>query len=102
MLESIGNYMERKKCMKAVISVVGKDRPGILAFVATKCADKQINIVDVTQKVLQGLFTMIMIVEVPEEIKIQDISEEFGAFGKSEGLDMHVMAEDIFNAMHSI
>ncbi len=94
--------MERKKCMKAVISVVGKDRPGILAFVATKCADKQINIVDVTQKVLQGLFTMIMIVEVPEEIKIQDISEEFGAFGKSEGLDMHVMAEDIFNAMHSI
>lgn len=91
-----------KKCMKAVISVVGKDRPGILAFVATKCADKQINIVDVTQKVLQGLFTMIMIVEVPEEIKIQDISEEFGAFGKSEGLDMHVMAEDIFNAMHSI
>ena len=94
--------MERKKCMKAVISVVGKDRPGILAFVATKCADKQINIVDVTQKVLQGLFTMIMIVEVPEEVKIQDISEEFGAFGKSEGLDMHVMAEDIFNAMHSI
>ena len=94
--------MERKKCMKAVISVVGKDRPGILAFVATKCADKQINIVDVTQKVLQGLFTMIMFVEVPEEIKIQDISEEFGAFGKSEGLDMHVMAEDIFNAMHSI
>ena len=94
--------MERKKCMKAVISVVGKDRPGILAFVATKCADKHINIVDVTQKVLQGLFTMIMIVEVPEEIKIQDISEEFGAFGKSEGLDMHVMAEDIFNAMHSI
>lgn len=94
--------MERKKCMKAVISVVGKDRPGILAFVATKCADKQINIVDVTQKVLQGLFTMIMIVEVPEEIKIQDISEEFGAFGISEGLDMHVMAEDIFNAMHSI
>lgn len=88
--------------MKAVISVVGKDRPGILAFVVTKCADKQINIVDVTQKVLQGLFTMIMIVEVPEEIKIQDISEEFGAFGKSEGLDMHVMAEDIFNAMHSI
>ena len=94
--------MERKKCMKAVISVVGKDRPGILAFVATKCADKQINIVDVTQKVLQGLFTMIMIVEVPEEIKIQDISEEFGAFGKAEGLDMHVMAEDFFNAMHSI
>ena len=40
--------------MRAVISVVGKDHPGILAFVASKCAEKEINIVDVTQKVLQG------------------------------------------------
>ena len=41
--------------MRAVISVVGKDRPGILAFVATECANRMINIVDVTQKVLQDL-----------------------------------------------
>ena len=46
--------------MRAVISVVGKDRPGILAYVATNCAQRNINIVDVTQKVLQDLFTMIM------------------------------------------
>ena len=54
--------------MRAVISVVGKDHPGILAFVASKCAEKEINIVDVTQKVLQGLFTMMMIVETTDEL----------------------------------
>ncbi len=88
--------------MRAVISVVGKDHPGILAYVATKCAEQNINIEDVTQKVLQGLFTMMMIVEVPEGLKIQEISSSFDQYGKEEGLDIHVMAEDIFNAMHTI
>ena len=88
--------------MRAVISVVGKDHPGILAFVATKCAEQRINIEDVTQKVLQGLFTMMMIVDVPDGLKIQDISSSFEQYGKEEGLDVHVMAEEIFNAMHTI
>ena len=88
--------------MKAVISVVGKDHPGILASVATKCANKNINIVDVTQKVLQGLFTMMMIVEIPEGLQIQELSKEFESYGGEEGLDIHVMAEEIFNAMHKI
>ncbi len=88
--------------MRAVISVVGKDKPGILAFVATKCANQKINIVDVTQKVLQDLFTMMMIVEIPDGLKVQDISKEFEKYGDEEGLDIHVMSEDIFNAMHTI
>ncbi len=88
--------------MRAVISVVGKDRPGILAFVATKCANQEINIVDVTQKVLQDLFTMIMIVEIPDGLKVQDISKEFDMYGEEQSLDIHVMSENIFNAMHSI
>ena len=88
--------------MRAVISVVGKDHPGILAFVATKCAEQRINIEDVTQKVLQGLFTMMMIVDVPDGLKIQDISSSFEQYGKEEGLNVHVMAEEIFNAMHTI
>ena len=48
--------------MKAVISVIGKDRPGILAFVSKECANRNINIEDVTQKVIQDLFTMIMMI----------------------------------------
>ena len=89
--------------MRAVISVVGKDRPGILAFVATQCADSGINIVDVTQTILQDMFTMIMMVEIPEQ---KDLFSSFSSVlkqrGQSEGLVIHVMHEDIFNAMHKI
>ncbi|MDO4414309.1 MAG: ACT domain-containing protein [Erysipelotrichaceae bacterium] len=89
--------------MRAVISVVGKDRPGILAFVATECAKRTINIVDVTQKVLQDLFTMIMIVEIPEDLEnMHKIADEFDALGEEQGLRIHFMHEDIFNAMHNI
>jgi ACT domain-containing protein len=89
--------------MRAVISVVGKDRPGILAYVATNCAERNINIVDVTQKVLQDLFTMIMIVEIPEDLeKTHEIADELEALGEGQGLKIHVMHEDIFNAMHTI
>ncbi len=88
--------------MRVVITVVGKDRPGILAFVATKCAENKVNVVDVTQKVLQDLFTMIMIVEVPEGLELQEFSNEIQNLGEKEGLKIHVMHEGIFNAMHSI
>lgn len=89
--------------MRAVISVVGKDRPGILAFVATACAERNINIVDVTQKVLQDLFTMIMIVDLPEDLEnMHSVAGEFETMGDEQGLKIHVMHEDIFNAMHTI
>lgn len=89
--------------MKAVISVIGKDRPGILAFISKECADRKINIEDVTQKVLQDLFTMIMIVEIPEDLKdIHQVIKDFEDLGAKEGLSVHVMHEDIFNAMHTI
>jgi ACT domain-containing protein len=89
--------------MRAVISVVGKDRPGILAFVANNCAVRNINIVDVTQKVLQDLFTMIMIVDIPEDLdNFHKVADEMEHEGDAEGLKIHVMHEDIFNAMHTI
>ena len=89
--------------MRAVISVVGKDRPGILAVTATACAERNINIVDVTQKVLQDLFTMIMIVEIPEDKEnMHMITDDFDRLGQQQGLSIHVMHEDIFNAMHTI
>ena len=87
--------------MRAVISVVGKDRTGILAFVATKCYERNINIIDVTQKVMDSFFTMIMIVEMPEECDVNTFSELKKA-GEEQGLQIHVMHEDIFNAMHTI
>ena len=89
--------------MRAVISVVGKDRPGILAYVALNFAQRNSNIVDVTQTVLQDLFTMIMIVEIPETLEdFHEFQEEIEALGGPENLKIHVMHEDIFNAMHTI
>lgn len=88
--------------MRVVITVVGKDRPGILASVSSKCAEYNVNIVDVTQKVLQDLFTMIMIAEMPEGQTVQSIAKDFEDMGNKEGLKIHVMHEDIFNAMHTI
>lgn len=89
--------------MRAVISVVGKDRPGILAFAANECARRNINIEDVTQKVLEGMFTMIMIVTVPDSPdEYHAFMNELEAAGEEQALKIHVMHEDIFNAMHRI
>ncbi len=89
--------------MKAVISVVGRDRPGILAFVADQCADRNINIEDVTQKILQDMFTMVMIVNIPEDLpNFGKLTEEIEKAGEEQGLKIHLMHEDIFNAMHTI
>ncbi len=89
--------------MKATISVVGKDRPGILAFVANECASRSINIEDVTQKILQDMFTMVMIVSIPGDVaQFNTIVKEMESAGDAQGLKIHVMNEDVFNAMHTI
>lgn len=87
--------------MRAIISVVGKDKPGILAFVATKCAENNVNIVDVSQTVLGDMFTMMMVSEVDNNIFHEFVSL-MEIEGKKQGLVIHVMHEDIFNAMHTI
>lgn len=88
--------------MKVVITVVGKDKPGIIANVGKRCADHNVTIVDITQKVLQDLFTMIMIVELPEETELQKFSKDMQELEVEQGIKIHVMHEDIFNAMHTI
>lgn len=87
--------------MRAILSVVGHDKPGILAFVATKCAENNVNIVDVSQTVIQDMFTMIMIVNIEAEIYASFV-ELMETEGKNQGLSIHVMNEDSFNAMHTI
>ena len=89
--------------MKVVITVVGKDKPGIIANVGKRCADHNGTIVDITQKVLQDLFTMIMIVEVPSNLEnFRKVADDLESAGDEQNLKVHVMHEDIFNAMHKI
>ena len=89
--------------MNAVLSVVGKDTVGILAAVATKCAEYQANVNDVSQTIIEDYFAMFMIVNVDKlSIEFTDFVDEMVKFGEARNLDIHVMHEDIFNLMHKI
>ena len=89
--------------MKTVITVVGKDAVGILAKVSSKCAEYNVNIAEVTQSILQGMFCMIMVGEV-DAIKgsFAEFVEDMEKFGDSMNMKIHVMHEDLFNSMHRI
>ena len=89
--------------MKAVISVTGCDAVAIIAKVSSVCAEFDVNIVDISQTVLQEYFSMIMVVEIdhisaPFTVFVDRMSE----LGKANCLEIHTMHEDIFNAMHRI
>ena len=90
--------------MKAVITVLGKDNVGIMAKVANTCADNHLNILEVTQSVLQDLFAMIMLVEFEkdEAPSFEELGKVFDALGEKIGTKIHIMHEDIFNSMHKI
>ncbi len=89
--------------MRAVITVVGKDTVGILAKVSNFCADNDVNVVDVSQTILQDMFCMIMLVDTEKMgIPFTDFSDKLKEYGESNSLKIHVMHEDIFNSMHRI
>ncbi len=89
--------------MRAVITVIGKDMVGILAKVSTVCAENGVNVLEVTQSILQEMFAMIMMVDISAcTIPFNELSDKLTAMGDSMGLRIHVMHEDIFNSMHRI
>lgn len=89
--------------MKAIITVIGKDAVGILAQVSQACSQADVNIVEVTQSVLQDMFAMIMLVEIDKaNIGLEQLRENLDKVGESTGTKIHVMHEDIFNSMHKI
>lgn len=89
--------------MKAVITVVGKDTVGILAKVSQICAECNVNIVDVTQSVLQDTFCMIMMADTSIcNVGFDIFSDKLADYGKDNGLVIHAMHEDLFNSMHRI
>ena len=89
--------------MKAVVSVIGRDAVGIIAKVSAGCAKYQANIVDISQTVISEYFTMIMAVDIENlSIPFNEFVDSMAAEGKANGLEIHVMHEDIFNSMHRI
>ena len=89
--------------MRAVLTVTGKDCLGIIAKVSSVCAECGANIIDISQSVLKEYFAMAMLVEVHElNIPFDDFVDRMTELGKSCGLDIHTMHENIFNSMHKI
>ena len=87
--------------MKAVITVIGKDMVGILARVSSTCAESNVNVIEVTQSVLQDYFAMIMIVEVDKmNCELEELKQRLA--DNVPDMIIHVMHEDIFNSMHQI
>lgn len=92
-----------EKTEKAVITVIGKDMVGILAKVSNICAEKDVNVLEVTQSILQDMFVMVMLVDITKATaRVADLADQFNALGESLNLKIHVMHEDIFNSMHRI
>lgn len=88
--------------MKAIVTVIGKDKSGIIAKVSGALADKNVNIEDISQTVVQGNFTMIMLCDVGENITVAELSDYLATVGEKAGVTIRVQHEDIFNAMHKI
>ena len=89
--------------MKAIVTVVGKDRVGIIAGVCTALANYNINVLDISQTVMQGYFTMMMATDVSgSTIPMAQLAAELENIGKDMGLSIRIQREDIFEAMHRI
>ena len=88
---------------KTIITVVGKDTVGIIARVCTYLAENEVNILDISQTIVQGYFNMMMIVDMQKSIKVHDeISTDLTKIGEELGVIIKCQREEIFNKMHRI
>lgn len=87
--------------MRAIVSVIGKDQVGIIANVCSLLSSHQVNVLDISQTVLQDYFTMIMVVDTSAcSMDFAALVTELEQEGTKLGLTIHAQREDIFNAMH--
>ena len=89
--------------MKAIITVLGTDKVGIIAKVCSFLADREINILDISQTIIQGYLNMLMIVEINEtDERFSEIADGLEKLGEDIGVIIKIQHEDIFNSMHRI
>ena len=87
--------------MKAVVTVVGKDKVGIIAKVSTLFSENNINILDISQTIMQDMFTMIMLVSIPTA-SVKMINEKLNELASEMNLSIHLQNEEVFSSMHRI
>lgn len=89
--------------MKLVVTVVGKDRVGIIATVSSILAENNVNIISINQNIMNGFFNMVLIAEMNDkDIKLQELQKILKEKGTELNVDIKVQHEEIFNAMHTI
>lgn len=88
---------------KTIISVIGEDQVGIIAKASAICSKYDVNILDISQSIMQELFVMVMMTDIENiTCPISEFRSEMEKFGKETGLDIRVMHADVFNSMHRI
>ena len=89
--------------MRAVITVIGHDKIGIIAKVSAILSESSVNILDISQTIMQDMFTMIMLVDISNSsMEFGALSEQLDACGKVLGVSIRIQHEDIFHSMHRI
>lgn len=87
---------------KTIITVVGKDSIGIIAKICTYLSGKGVNVLNISQTIVDGFFNMIMIVDMPESVEFVSVNDELVNLGEQLGVSIKIQREDIFNKMHRI
>lgn len=89
--------------MKAIMTVIGEDRVGIVANVSCLLADMGVNILDISQTIMEGIFTMTILVDTATSShSFDEISSALSARGEESGLSIRIQRRDLFTAMHRI
>ncbi len=90
------------KKRRAVVSVIGKDKVGIIANVTTTLSENKINILDISQTILDDFFTMMMLIDVSNHGNLDYLRNQLDEIGENMGLKITVQLEEIFQAMHRV
>ena len=89
--------------MKSIVSVFARDRKGIIAYVTNLLAEKDINVLDISQTLMQEYFAMIRLVDLADcPLSFDELSQYLQERGEERGLAIHIQRQDIFDAMHRI
>lgn len=98
----ISNGVKEMNQRRAIVSVIGKDQVGIIAKVTNVLAENKINILDISQTILQDFFTMMMLVDLTEASDLESLQNQLSAIGNSMNLNINVQLEEIFQSMHRV
>lgn len=88
--------------MRAILTTVGQDKTGIIAGVSTFLAERGINILDLSQTIMKGYFTMMMVVDVDDSADFSALSSDLTGLGKKMGVEINICNEKMYAAMHEL